>query len=57
MQLKEALGRIALHLPRHASNKEVVIMEAPRTGPTDAWKYTQARWSTSDYQDPWPTRG
>jgi hypothetical protein len=56
MQLKQTLGRIALHLPRHGGGKGVLIMEAPRTGRNESWSSSQARWSTSDYDDPWPTR-
>ena len=56
MQLKQTLGRIGLHLPRHGGGKGVLIMEAPRTGSGESWKTSQARWSTSEYDDPWPTR-
>jgi hypothetical protein len=55
MQLKHTLGRIGLHLPRHNA-KCVLIMEAPRTGSGESWKNSQARWSNSGYDDPWPTR-
>ena len=55
MQLKTTLGRFGFHLPRHGG-KGVVIMEAPRLGNPESWKHSQARWSTSDYDDPWPTR-
>jgi len=55
MQLKQTLGRIAQHLPRHGG-KGVLIMEAPRTGSGESWKNSQARWSNSAYDDPWPTR-
>ena len=48
MQLKHTLGRIGLHLPRHSA-KGVLIMEAPRTGSSEAWKYSQARYSNADY--------
>jgi hypothetical protein len=57
MQLKQTLGRIGLHLPHHGEGKDVLIMDAPRTGKSEAWKSSQARWSTSEYDDPWPTRG
>jgi hypothetical protein len=53
MQLKHTLGRIGLHLPRHSA-KGVLIMEAPRTGSGESWKNSQARWSNSGYDDPWP---
>jgi hypothetical protein len=56
MQLKHTLSRIGLHLPRHTAGKGVLIMEAPRTGSGESWKNSQARWSNSDYDDPWPTR-
>jgi len=56
MQLKQTLGRFGLHLPRHGGGKGVLIMEAPRTGSAESWKHSQARYSTSDYDDPWPTR-
>jgi len=56
MQLKHTLGRLGLHLPRHASGSGVLIMEAPRTGHGESWKHSQARYSTADYDDPWPTR-
>jgi hypothetical protein len=55
MQLKHTLGRIGLHLPRHATNG-VLIMEAPRPGHGESWKNSQARWTNSGYDDPWPTR-
>ena len=57
MQLKQTLGRLSRHLPRHSGGKGVLIMEAPRTGSKESWRYTQARWTPSDYDDPWPTRG
>jgi hypothetical protein len=57
MQLKHKLGRISRHLPGHGSGKGVLIMEAPRTGTNESWRYTQARWTPSEYDDPWPTRG
>jgi hypothetical protein len=56
MQLKHKLGRISRHLPGHG-HKGVVIMEAPRTGHDESWRHSQARWSPSAYDDPWPTRG
>jgi len=55
MQLKQTLGRIGRHLPRHNA-KGVLIMEAPRTGGGESWKSSQARWSNAGYDDPWPTR-
>ncbi len=55
MQLKHTLGRIGLHLPRHGG-KGVLIMEAPHVGSGESWKSSQARWSNSGYDDPWPTR-
>jgi hypothetical protein len=55
MQLKHTLGRIGLHLPRHGG-KGVLIMEAPHVGSGESWKSSQARWSNSSYDDPWPTR-
>ena len=58
MQLKHALGRrLGRHLPSHGSGKGVLIMDAPRTGTGESWKNSQARWSDSEYDDPWPTRG
>jgi hypothetical protein len=56
MQLKQRLGRISRHLPRHGSGKGVLIMEAPRTGRSESWRYTDSRWSSSGFDDPWPTR-
>jgi len=56
MQLKHTLSRIGFHLPRHTAGKGVLIMEAPRTGSGESWKNSQARWSNSGYDDPWPTR-
>jgi hypothetical protein len=55
MQLKQTLGRIGLHLPRHTGGKGVLIMEAPQSGSGESWKNSQARWSAG-YDDPWPTR-
>jgi hypothetical protein len=55
MQLKQRLGRIALHLPGHGA-KGVLILEAPQTGSGESWKSSQARWSNAGYDDPWPTR-
>ncbi len=55
MQLKQTLGRIGLHLPRHNS-KDILLMEAPRKGSGESWKSSQARYSNSAYDDPWPTR-
>ena len=55
MQLKQTLGRIGIHL-HHGGGKGVLIMDAPRTGSNESWKTSQARWSTSEYDDPWPTR-
>jgi hypothetical protein len=55
MQLKHTLGRIGLHRSRH-TGKGVLIMEAPRTGAGESWKSSQARWTSSGYDDPWPTR-
>jgi hypothetical protein len=58
MQLKHTLGRrLGRHLPHHGGGKGVLIMDAPRTGSSESWKNSQARWSTSEYDDPWPTRG
>ena len=57
MQLKHTLGRISRHLPGHGTGKGVVIIEAPRKDTNESWRYTQARWSPSAYDDPWPTRG
>ena len=56
MQLKHTLGRIGRHLPRHGGGHGVVLMDAPRSGSHESWASTQARWSSSDYDDPWPTR-
>jgi len=58
MQLKHTLGRIGLHLPRHGGGKGggVLMMDAPVSGHHESWTSSQARWSTSDYDDPWPTR-
>jgi hypothetical protein len=55
MQLKQTLGRIGQHLPRHNGGKGVLIMEAPQSGSGESWKNSQARWSAG-YDDPWPTR-
>jgi hypothetical protein len=55
MQLKQTLGRISRHLPRHSA-KGVLILEAPQTGTGESWKTSQARWSNAGYNDPWPTR-
>ncbi len=55
MQLKQTLGRIGLHLPRHSA-KGVLIMDAPRTGNGESWKSSQARYSNAGYDDPWPSR-
>ena len=56
MQLKQTLGRIGLHLPRHAGGNGVLIMEAPQSGSGESWKNSQARYSNAEYDDPWPTR-
>jgi len=57
MQLKQTLGRIAHHLPRHGGGQGgVLIMDAPRSGHHESWTSSQARWSDADYDDPWPTR-
>jgi len=57
MHVKETLGRLGRHIPRHGSTKEVLIMEAPQARGSESWRYTQARWSSTDFDDPWPTRG
>jgi len=56
MQLKQTLGRFSRHLPRHGGGKGVLIMDAPVPGHHESWTSSQARWSTSDYDDPWPSR-
>jgi hypothetical protein len=55
MQLKRSLGRIVPHLARHGA-RGVVIMDAPLRGTGESWKASQARWSSAEYDDPWPTR-
>ena len=55
MQLKQTLGRFGIH--RHGGGKGVLIMDAPVSGHEESWRTSQARWSTADYDDPWPVRG
>lgn len=55
MQLKQTLGRMVPHRPRHHGNG-VLIMEAPQARRNESWTTSQARWSNADYDDPWPTR-
>ena len=55
MQLKQTLGRIVSHRPRHHA-RGVLIMDAPQAHRNKSWTKSQARWSNTDYDDPWPVR-